>query len=1191
MIAAFETLNRLGRNLPVRAILCDSAATAEIAADSYPEVIRNRPVTEVINSISSLEKGIETFGGEHLLVEVSTGDTGLAAEGGGTGENAGRNDSLRLICRVSAGPPPAVSAALRCSGDDAWRRMAPAVSEIFAELLRELLADPGISAAAAAGIGAGSRRTVLGPLAGRSVDIGPFRSIPAMIEAQVDLRPDRPAISYHGRTLTYRQFDGAANALAAALASRGVGKWDVVPVAMVNGLEMPLAYYALMKIGAAFVPFDPGWPAQRIEAALGVLSPKLVLCAAASSDAPPLLPEAIRKTAAVRVDVDALAAAPAVGRPGVEIGPDDVIYGIFTSGTTGTPKCAMNLHAGLTNRFLFMTRYFGADETAVVLQNSKHTFDSSVWQMFWPLTLGGHAVIPAQGEFLNLEGTIDTIAAYGVTMTDFVPTIFNMMVALAERNEAARRKLSSLRRLIVGGEEITPQTVHKLSSLLPGVRVTNGYGPTEASIGMVFHTVSPEDGDAVPLGRPIDNCYAVILSDDLHLLPPGAQGEIVIGGVCLGSGYFGDPERTAQAFVRNPFPEIPGERLYRTGDLGCFDADGRLWFLGRKDFQVKIGGVRIELGEIESAALDCPHVSQAKVLVAQQQSRKSLAVFAAGDGALVEEELREHMRRVLPRTSLPRHYFVLPEMPLTDHGKVDRRRLQAMLDRKLAEDAARLEYAGTVTVTAGRVLQIFRSVLEKPDLLPSEDFVAVGGDSLQALAVVMELEAAFGVRLGVHDLFENSTAEAMGRLLNRKRRSDDDSEESGDIDGLALMERDSVLPPSVAVAAPSGGVGGDPRTVLLTGATGFVGSRLLHELLARTDLRVVCLCRAADAAAATARTVDALVRLGLWDERFAGRLEVLAGDLGRPALGLSDADWNRLADGCDAILHNGALVNFLFDYRAHRAANVVGTQELLRLAFERRPKSFHHVSTLGVLDGEAALHGDPLPESFDPAVAVRPNSGYSRSKWVAERCIADARAKGAPVTVYRLGEIMPSADNGQPNRQALTHFLLSGFGKLGICPDVPMWSDYTPVDYVAARLVAGLFDRDASGRTLHVFHPERVRFTEILPRVGLPLERVPCAAFLQHLDRAVRETADRELTTLRALLPQHAGQDEAVLRRVFDGLLVDNPRLFRKDECRGLERRWELEDGPLDGAMAAYRSRIGAGAPPAPAAARSAVNF
>jgi amino acid adenylation domain-containing protein/thioester reductase-like protein len=1160
-----------------------------LVTESNPENIRKRPLKEAVNFITSPVTGTEPFGGERLVVEISTADDGAA---GGVAaeadEDVVRSGAVRLICRVAGGMPPSVvSAELRCGEGDVWRRMAPAVSEIFAELLRELLADPGLSAAEAAGIGAGSRRAALGSLAGQAVDIGPFRAIPAMIEAQAERRPDRPAVSYDGRTLTYRQFDGAANALAAALAARGIVKGDVVPVVMVNGLEMPLAYYALMKIGAAFVPFDPAWPEQRIEAALAVLSPKLVLCAAAP-DA--LVPEGLRKTA-VRVDVDALAAAAvSVGRPGVEIGPDDVIYGIFTSGTTGTPKCAMNLHAGLTNRFLFMTRYFGADETEVVLQNSKHTFDSSVWQMFWPLTLGGHAVIPAQGEFLNLDGTIDTIAAHGVTMTDFVPTIFNMMVALAERNATARRKLSSLRRLIVGGEEITPQTVHKLStSLLPGVRVTNGYGPTEASIGMVFHTVSPEDGAAVPLGRPIDNCYAVILSEDLHLLPPGAQGEIVIGGACLGSGYFNDPERTAQAFIRNPFPEIPGERLYRTGDLGYFDAAGKLWFIGRKDFQVKIGGVRVELGEIETAALGCPHVSQAKVLVAKQQARKSLAVFAAGDGVLAEEELRDHMRRILPRTSLPRHYFVLPEMPLTDHGKVDRRKLQAMLDCKLAEDAARLEYAGTVTMTAGRVLQIFRSVLEKPDLLPTEDFVLAGGDSLQALSVVLELESALDIRLGVQDLFENSTAEAMGRLVNRKRSGVGGEEESGDVDGLALMERDSVLPPSIAVAAALPGTG-DPRTVLLTGATGFIGSRILHELLVRTDLRVICLCRAPDDAAATVRTVDALVRLGLWEERFAGRFEVLAGDLGRPALGLSDAAWDRVADGCDTILHNGALVNFLFDYRAHRAANVVGTQELLRLAFDRRPKSFHHVSTLGVLDCEAALHEDPLPETFDPAVAVRPNSGYSRSKWVAERCIADARAKGAPVTVFRLGEVMPGADNGQPNRHALTHFLLSGFGKLGICPDVPMWSDYTPVDYVAARLVAGLFDRDASGRTLHVFHPERVSFTEILPRVGLPLERVSCAAFLQHLDEAVHETADRELTTLRALLPQHAGQDEAVLRRVFGGLLVDNPRLFRKDECRGLERRWELEDGVLDASMAAYRRRIAAVAAPA-AEARSAVNF
>jgi amino acid adenylation domain-containing protein/thioester reductase-like protein len=1152
-LAASELLARISRHLTVEVEIADAGGTTVwVPAHDWPD-LRMRPVEASYGWARPRNPDLSPAGD---LLSVRLDLTGAAPpRAGARSERA----CVRLDCAITG---DRLKVDFSCTRGDPCERAGTPIAEAFAELLRSLITNPFLPPALAEGIGEASRRLVLGELAGGAVDNGPFLAIPEMIERRTDMAPDRPALTYEGRTLSYIDLDRVANGLAADLAARGIAKGDVVPVVLANSLELPVSYLALMKLGAAFVPFDPGWPAARLRAALDVLAPKLAICADAAS-----LPEDSRHLA-LTVDVSRIAGTDR--RPAVPLGPEDVIYGIFTSGTTGTPKCAMNMHGGLTNRFLFMTRYFGADESEVVLQNSKHTFDSSVWQMFWPLTIGGHAVIPAQGEFLDLDRTIETISTYGITMTDFVPTIFNVMVSLVERSEEARRKVASLRRLIVGGEEITPHTVHKLCSMLPGVRITNGYGPTEASIGMIFHTVSPADGDAIPLGRPIDNCYVLILSEDLHLLPPGVPGEIVIGGACLGSGYFRDPDRTAEAFIANPFPEIPGDRLYRTGDLGLFDAGGMVRFLGRRDFQVKIGGVRVELGEIETVALACPHVRQAKVLVAQQQTRKSLALFAVGDSDLDEECLREHMRRTLPRTSLPRLYFVLPDMPVTDHGKVDHRRLRALLDLRLAEDAARLESLGTVTMALGRVLQVFRSVLEKPDLLPDEDFMAAGGDSLQALSAVMELSSAFDLRLGVQDLLTNRTADAMSRLIERRRAGDVCEHE----DDAELMERDAAAP--ITAAGPHRSSREPLSTVLLTGATGFVGSRVLYELLTRTTLRVVCLCRAETDRKANRRLVDTLMRQNLWEDAFVERVEVLAGNLEVAGLGLDPAVRDRLARDCDAILHAGAMVNFLFDYRTHRAANVLGTQDLLRLAQEGKPKALHHISTLGTLDCEAVRHASPLPEDFDVATAVAPNSGYSRSKWVAERSLVEARALGADVTIHRLGEVMPATDNGQPNGQALTHFLLAAFHRLGIHPAASLRSDFSPVDYVAQRIVAALSDPLVQGRTLHVFHPESVCFTQVLTKAGIPTERVSCTEFLSRLQRECEETGERELVTLRSLLPSHAGHTEDDLRRIFEGLLVDNPRLFRKDACCDLERRHGLPELDTAGAMRAYRSHLDA---------------
>ena len=747
-----------------------------------------------------------------------------------------------------------------------------------------------------------------------------------------------------------------------------------------------------------------------------------------------------------------------------------------------------------------MTRYFAADGTEIVLQNSGHTYDSSLWQLLWPLTTGGQTVLPAQGEFLNLQHTIDSIAHYAVTTTDFVSSIFNALVAIVDGDEAAQRKLSSLRHVIVGGEEINPHAVHRMRALLPDLRVTNGYGPTETSIGMIFHPVSRSDGAAIPLGRPIDNCHAVIVDDKMQQLPPGAVGEIAIGGACVGAGYYANPAATRTAFVPNPFPAVPGDRLYLSGDLGYTDDHGQFFFSGRKDFQVKVGGVRIELGEIEAAAHSCPGVQQAVTLLAEQDGARSLAMLASGP-ELTEPVLRDHLRRTLPRTSLPRYYIVLPAMPLTDGGKADRRELQAVLDRKLAEDAARLAArlrdgaepdrpAPDAQGPGGQglcgqpvhdqTLRAFRLALGQPDLTAEKHFLDAGGDSIQALSAVRALTSGTGYDVCVQDLFDYPTAAQLALLIESRRGGSDAGEAE-----TALMDQDAALPGSLLIR----GAGHDPdlRAVLVTGPTGFIGPHLVHGLLTRTELQVHCLARAADDAQATIRVIGALAQRGLWEPRFA-RLSGYAAQLGQPDLGLAPRTWQHLARTCDLVLHNGALVNLVFGYRAHRLVNVRGTTEVLRLALGHRPVPVHYVSTLAAFQPQAgrqlALTGTRLPERYDPARAQTPVTGYARSKWVAERQLAEAARQGATVTVLRLGEVMPGQQDATPNAVALTHLLLSAIHRLGAAPDAAIVSDYSPVDYVAARVTAAVLDRDAWGRALHVFRPGSVRFDDVLRRAG-----------------------------------------------------------------------------------------------------------
>lgn len=1187
-LVAIETSARLGRYLPIsvgtrhlRALQPQDfgAATAALAGaqslhtaywSQWDEAqVRHRAAREALPLLAAARS--TQVPRQSLAVELTDQQIEISA----TQEGA----PVRILCRIGNGT---LLVTALCDKDDPWAQACGAVAEMYAEILHELLVDPTVVPSQANGISAASRAWVLGDLSGRAHHHGDFVAIPQMLERRADAHPHRIAYRFGERTLSYGQFDGLANALAEQLAGTGVARGQVVAVLLANSLEMPVAYQALMKLGAAFVPLDPAWPAQRLAQTLEVLGGNTVVCAD-----PAAVPEAFRARA-LAVRIDALAPQAGTGRPGVLPEPEDAIYGIFTSGTTGRPKCAMNNHRGLANRFRFMSRYFhGGVGVERILQNSKHTFDSSVWQLFWPLTTGGEVVIPQQGAFLDLEATIDTIARHGVAMTDFVPSVFNQVVALAERHADIRAKLATLRELVVGGEEITPQMVHKLRAILPQLRVSNAYGPTETSIGMVFHPVETADGAEIPLGRPIDNCHIVVVDDDLRPLPQGAIGEMLIGGACVGNGYLNDPDRTAQVFIANPFPSIPGKTLYRSGDLGYFDPQGRLRFVGRRDFQVKVGGVRIELGEVEAAAERHPQVHHAKALVAAgDDGARFLALFATGTAQLDEPGLLAHLRATLVRNSLPRHVFVLPGMPLTDNAKVDRKQLQAILDAHLDAHAPTADAQATVpgpSAASGeplpeQILGVLRARLERPALQADDDFFEAGGDSLQALATTMALGNLCGVRLGVKDLFEGPTARQLCSRIRALQQAGQ-SGLPGEPDDLALMERDAALAasvplPPVSALMPSAA----PRSVFVTGATGFVGGYLVHELLRRRGTEVHALCRYdGDAQQGLERSLAAR---GLWDASFKGRLHAVRGDLRSPRLGLDDASWQLQAAQCDAILHCGALVNFLYDYPAHRAANVLGTLELLRLARQGRAKPFHFISTLGVLDKEAALRDDPLSEQFDPALAVAPSSGYSRSKWVAERLLQAARAQGTSVTVYRLGEVMPSAGHGLPNPRALTHFLLSAMVQLGAVPDVPICSDWSPASYVARRVAAALFDPGTWNRAYHVIHPQTVSFTDALAQAGMSLERLSCSRWLARLvERAAGPApVPRELTLLRGLLAGLGG-DEGQLARAFAGLLTNNPRLFGRDGCQAIEQAHALHDGDLDTAIAAY-ARTLRSAPP-----------
>jgi amino acid adenylation domain-containing protein/thioester reductase-like protein len=965
--------------------------------------------------------------------------------------------------------------------------------------------------------------------------IGPRLAVPkessviALFEAAAERFRHRPAVRFRDTTLTYEQLNGRANGLAKTLAARGARVGEVVPLLVADGLEFPIGLLAAMKTGAPFVPIDPAWPRSRLSGLFDRLAPRTILT--------------VTSNIAILNDLGFAGRALYIDRsePGEYVsrgagpGPDDLIYGYFTSGSTGIPKCALNKHRGLVNRLTAMSHHFGDGADHVVLQNSRPTFDSSMWQLLWPLTTGGLVVLPDRDGILDLERTCRILAGDRVTITDFVPSVLSALVGLLEARADLRHDLSGLRRMLIGGEEAGGVVLTRLRKLLPGLKVTNTYGPTECSIGSVFHDITDVSG-RIPLGTPIPNTAAVILDDDRRPVPPGTVGEIYIGGLCVGAGYLGDEERTAEAFLPNPFPEIPSGVLYRTGDLGHHE-NGLLMFDGRRDDQVKVGGVRIELAEVERALL----THAAGVIVRGEGEARALAAFVAlCPGALPADapaELRDWLRASLPPETLPRSLQVVDDLPLTSHGKLDRRALERRRDAIPAQDASE----PPATVHEELVASLWREVLGRGDLSVTVPFADYGGTSLQLhrLSVLMGLREARPVRL--EDLFRAETVRAQAQLLtigpppDRPRFS------------TIALERDAE--PS---GLPGPGVPPPPfaRRPLLTGATGFIGAHLLAELLTGSGAEISCLVRAADPGAGGARLAAALRYYELQDAATAlpnalrsGRLRVVTGDLTAPSLGLGQARFRGLAGDIDAILHAGALVNFLTDYADHRAANVLGIRELIRLASGGAGARLHVLSTFSVFPaGQRAADG-PIGGDRLPRLDSLPEGGYNQSKLVAEHLLARARALRVESVVYRLGEIWPHRRIGVPNPSSLAQSVVYAAARTGIVFPTAARTDHLPVDTLA-RYLAGtaLGAGNPAGNVVHLLRPGGLSFVDVFDR--LDAESLGYAHFRRRLDALAESAeADSRLVRVAMLLPPPDGSSP-VAPLAFDRLFTDSSRHF-----------------------------------------------
>ncbi|WCB95228.1 Dimodular nonribosomal peptide synthase [Baekduia alba] len=721
---------------------------------------------------------------------------------------AGRPATVR---NLAAGPVDDLT--LTLSGDRLMVEADPArhgVGDVaaHAERLAALLArdEDGPSGRVAVARPA-EREAELGAARGARVAAG-GGTLWSRLAEQAARTPDARAVVAADATLTYAELHRAAAVLAGQLAARGARPGAVVGVALDRCAALMVTLLAILRTGAAYVPLEPDAPAER--------------------------------TAMMRADAAPVCVVSARGIEGggasVALGdgprPDDLAYVLYTSGSTGRPKGVAIAHRAIVNRLAWMQGAFaiGADDR--VLLKTPLGFDVSVWELFWPLTVGATQVVAAPGAHRDPPALADAITAHDVTTTHFVPSMLAAFLG-----EPAAATCTSLRRVVTSGEALGPDLARRLFATLPATELHNLYGPTEAAVDVTHHACDPRGEATIPIGRPIWNTDAYILDAALQPCPAGVPGELYLAGVQLAEGYRGRPGLTAERFVADPHG-APGARMYRTGDRACRRPDGAIAYLGRTDLQVKVRGVRIEPGEVEAALLRHPSVEQAAVVVREDRpgDPRLVAYVVLDERAPAEPAaLRRHAAAVLPDAMVPAAVLLLDALPVGPAGKLDRAALPAPAAVAAGEGRA------PATPREEALCALFADALALPRVGPDDNLFDLGGHSLLAARLAGRIRAALGADLTIGSLFAAPTPAALAARLDDGGRADA-------LEPLLELRAGAPGARPIFCVHPAGGLGWcygglaarlpAGRPVIALQADGSAGDATLDDLAARYVARV-----------------------------------------------------------------------------------------------------------------------------------------------------------------------------------------------------------------------------------------------------------------------------------------------------------------------------------------------------------------
>lgn len=579
-----------------------------------------------------------------------------------------------------------------------------------------------------------------------------------LFEAQVQKTPNIIAASCDGVDITYLELDKKSNQLAHALKKQGVSHEHCIALFLDRSIDYLIAMLAVLKSGSAFVPLDPNSNINRTLDIIDQCKPYLIISSKLRSE----LAYQLTNEKMIFIE-EAFSDLNADKKLDIYIHPNSLAYVIYTSGSTGKPKGVMIEHLGMMNHLYAKIYDLNITHKDIIGQIAVQTFDVSIWQFICALMIGGRTAILTGDHAWEPRLLLEKIKSEGISILESVPSHTKVILDAQESNPALC-DLGSLRIYMTNAEPLTPEQCVRWFKYNPNIMMINAYGATECSDDthhLHMHAPLKTSLPYVPVREALPNLQAYILDDYMEPVPIGVRGEIYIGGIGVGRGYYQDPIRTANSYVPNPFSSIKGDRLYRTGDLARFHRDGMIEFLNRSDFQVKIQGFRIEIGEIESLLLEHPNVESVVILAKKDEQENSFLVayiIPKCYPAPTRDEVQKYCRHKLPHYMIPAAILFLDIFPLSPNGKVDRKQLPNPTSYDFNNPS---EYIAPSSEIELKIASVWSKVLHREKIGIRDNFFKIGGHSLLAAELAIKLQNELHTTIELRKLFEFPTIELL----------------------------------------------------------------------------------------------------------------------------------------------------------------------------------------------------------------------------------------------------------------------------------------------------------------------------------------------------------------------------------------------------------------------------------------------